>query len=85
MQKETDPGKRIDSVWLFVAVDSDGDEGLPAFAGAGGVVMPMVASDERRRDMLLEIARAEIAHGRLPGGHIEVRKFTGYTVEQVIG
>lgn len=81
--KEMDPGKRIDSVWLFVAIDRDGDEGLPAFQGPGGIMIPMVASDERRRDILVKMAHEVV--GLTMGSRIEVRKFTGdYVVEQVI-
>lgn len=81
--KQNDPGKRIESVWLFVAVDEDGDEGLPAFGERGGMLMPMVASDEKRRDLLLEHARQIVTS--VPGHRIEVRRFTGdYIVEEII-
>lgn len=80
--KEADPGKRITMVWLFVAVDTDGDEGLPAFM-VKGTMMPMVASDERRRDILLEEARRIVR--LVPGTKIEVRRFDGpFEVEAVI-
>jgi len=78
-----DPGKRIDTVWLFVAIDRDGDEGLPAFEGPNKMMFPMIASDERRRDLLVGVAKDLV---KLTfGSRIEVRKFTGaYELEQVI-
>lgn len=77
---------RITQTWLFVSVDpADGDEGLPTYpmAGTGGlIVMPMVSSDERNRDTLLDLAQA-VANAR--GLDIEVRRFDGpYVVERTI-
>ena len=76
---ENDAGKRIGSVWLFVSVDENGDEGVCAFMGSTGW-MPMVASDEQRRDLLIPIAR-EIAQAR--GIKVVMRRFSVGEDEQV--
>lgn len=52
----------IGAVHAFIVVDpEDGDEGIPAFVGPGGMWMPMVAADEDRvrslRPMAEKVAR----------------------------
>ena len=44
-KKENYPGHRITDVWLFVAIDDDGDEDLPAIRAPDGHPMPMVCTD----------------------------------------
>lgn len=51
-----DPGKRINSVWLVIATDANGDEGVVG-SNIGGMQMPLIASDERRRDSIIRIAQ----------------------------
>jgi hypothetical protein len=47
---------RIESIWAFVSVDQeDGNEGVAA-ASFGGVLMPLIAADEKRLAMILPIA-----------------------------
>lgn len=50
---------RIDEVFVFVVVDKDGTEGVPAVPGGAGLVMPMIAADRRRLDLLRPIAERE--------------------------
>lgn len=46
----------ITEVWAFVTEDpNDGEEGILGASGGGGVVMPMIAADRTR----LEILRPE--------------------------
>ncbi len=78
-----DPGNyhRIKSVWMAISVDEDGDEGLCAFLGPDGLWMPLVATDEKRLELITEKAK-EIAHttGRL----IHIIRFDTRTTVQVI-
>jgi hypothetical protein len=47
----------ITKVTAFVAIDpKDGDEGIMAFEGANGVMMPLVCADEARIQSMLPIA-----------------------------
>jgi len=78
--KENYRGYHITNVWLFVSVDTDGDEGICAFRGTDGW-MPMVAADERRLHQLIPIAQ-ELANAR--GVKIEVRAFGGPETHLVI-
>lgn len=48
---------RIDSLFAFVVVDDDGSEGVPAFPGPGGVLMPMMGADLARMDLLEPMAQ----------------------------
>lgn len=73
MVKENTPGHRIRAVWLFVAIDTDGDEGLPAFESKG-VIIPMVCTDEARVASLRPMA-ARAARER--GVRIELVRFGG--------
>jgi hypothetical protein len=49
-------GSKISSVYLFLAVDPNGDESVPAFSD-GDVFMPLVGTDPARVDELREIAK----------------------------
>jgi len=71
-RKENYPGHRIREVWLFIGIDSDGDEGLMAMRGPDGMLMPLVASDEVRRAQLEPIA-VDIAAAK--NGTFECRHF----------
>jgi hypothetical protein len=47
---------KIESIWAFVSVDpEDGNEGVAA-ASFRGVMMPLIAADEKRLTMILPIA-----------------------------
>lgn len=63
------PGFRIENIWAFLSVDRDDDEGL-AGAMINGIMMPLVAGDEVRRDALRPYAEA-------------VAKASGHVVEEV--
>ena len=65
-------GKRITEVIAFVALDSDGDEGIPAFWD-GRLMLPLIAADSHRVESLLPIAR-RIAEET--GIEIQVLRFT---------
>jgi hypothetical protein len=48
---------KIEQLWAIVSVDAeDGNEGVCA-AMIGGVVMPLIAADQKRLDQLLPIAK----------------------------
>lgn len=75
-----DAGKRIEHIWCFVAVDADGDEGLPAIE-MHGAMWPLVASDERRRNILTHFAQDLATRTKT---RIELRRFDGpFEVEEV--
>ncbi len=81
--KLNDPGKRIDHVWLYTSIDGDDDEGVCAFR-SGDTMLPMIASDERRRDILVDIAKLMVSE--FPDMRIELRRFDGpAVVENVFG
>jgi hypothetical protein len=56
------PGFKIEKVWVFASVDSDGEEGIIGVQ-VGNVHWPMVAADEERmrsfRPMAQRIARQQ--------------------------
>lgn len=45
-------GFRIDSVWAFLAIHGDGDEGIVGITTPEGVMMPAIAADQERLDLL---------------------------------
>lgn len=49
-------GFKISNVYLFLAVDPNGDESVPAFS-EGDVFTPLVGTDPARVDELREIAK----------------------------
>lgn len=49
-------GHRVESIWVFVSVGEDGDEGVVAAPFGGMGLMPLVASDETRLNLLIPIA-----------------------------
>jgi hypothetical protein len=49
---------RVDEIFAFVSEDADGDEGICAFVGEGGMWMPMVCADMARVDSLRPMAKA---------------------------
>lgn len=48
--------ERIDEVFAFVAVDTDGTEGVPA-VGIGKMVMPLMGADTARMDSMMASAQ----------------------------
>jgi hypothetical protein len=49
---------KITAVWAVVSVDpADGNEGVAA-AEVAGIMMPLIAADEKRLDMIIPIAKA---------------------------
>lgn len=65
-------GRKINNIWVFVATDAEGDEGVMAFS-AGPFMMPMVASDEARVVQLRDVAD-QIS--KQTGTQYEIRQFT---------
>lgn len=55
-------GFRIDAIWAYLSVDDDGDEGVMAMRGQNDW-MPMIAGDERRRDLLRPVAEQQAKVG----------------------
>ena len=47
---------RIDQVWVFIAQDDEGNEGVCAFNAGNMGWLPMVAADEKRVDSLRRTA-----------------------------
>ena len=70
--------KVIDQMFAFVVIDTDGDEGIPAFSH-GGMVWPLVGGDVDRIESLMERAR-EIA--KASGKPMKIYR---YSVREQIG
>ncbi len=64
---------KIETLWAYVTSDDRGDEGLPAVT-IGNTLIPLVAADPERVDLLHEIAR-KLAD--MSGKRITLYKFTG--------
>ena len=64
---------QINECWVYVAMPKDADEGIPAVK-LNDLVLPMVASDQKRVDELRKYAQ-EIAN--MDGITVQLRKFTG--------
>jgi len=65
---------RIDSIWAYVSVDADGNEGVCAAPiGHGGMCMPLIAVDEARLSSITPIAEAL---ARITGMTIKLVRFT---------
>lgn len=64
---------RIEQMYAFIIVDTDGTEGIPAFTTASGMAMPLVGADMNRVNSLFPLAQALAdSHGK----PIELVKFT---------
>jgi len=74
-------GQTITEVSLFISMDDDGDEGIPAWLGPGGVWMPLLAADRTRLDDLRPMAQ-EIATAS--GRAVRLVRFTGMEEIEVI-
>ncbi len=61
---------RINEVFVFVATDEHGDEGIPAFQSSAGMWMPLVAADRARVDSLRPMAK-------------EIAKMTGSSIKLI--
>lgn len=48
--------EKIEVVYAFIATDTDGSEGIPAFVAENNLVMPMVGADMDRVETLRPIA-----------------------------
>lgn len=48
--------QKIEKMYAFVCTDDDGTEGIPAFSGPGGMMLPMVGADLARANSLKPIA-----------------------------
>lgn len=56
---------RIDELFAFTVIDTDGTEGVPAFLAPDGMAMPMVCADRERVDQLRPIAQQIARDGRV--------------------
>lgn len=74
-------GFRIETLWAYLAVHDDGDEGVIA-ASIGGVMMPLVAADEARLRDLRPYAEQVVA---LTGKAVRLVRFDHRVVEEVLG
>lgn len=71
-------GHKIDEMWAWVAFDpEDGNEGIPAFAAAGGLMLPMVGADW---DMVRSLRSLAQDAANLSGRPITLRRFSQMTV-----
>lgn len=65
--------QKIEAVWLFISMDDDGDEGIPAMMGPDGVWLPLLAADRQRVDDLRPMAQ-EVATAS--GREVRLVEFT---------
>jgi hypothetical protein len=56
----------IESVHAFLVVGEDGEEGIPAINGPGGIALPLIAADETRLRQFESIVRTMLRTGELP-------------------
>ncbi len=64
-------GFRIETVWAFLAIHDDDDEGVMG-ASINGTLMPLIAADEQRIEILRPYAEAA---AKLSGKTIMLAKF----------
>lgn len=72
--------EQITEIYVFIAKDKDGSEGIPAFT-FGSLMMPLVAADEARVESLREKAQ-KIATAS--GQALTLCKFTLRTELEVV-
>lgn len=72
--KENTPGHRITELVCIIAIDEDGDEGIPAIEGLNGVLMPMVTSKAKLVPVFIAAARENVKRGRMKS--FKVLRFT---------
>lgn len=72
---------KIDSVWLFISQDADGNEGLVA-ATLGQLFTPLIAADKERLDQLRSIA---LESSKLTKKKIKLIRLTAREEIEVIG
>lgn len=65
--------KVIDSLYAFIAIDSDGDEGIMAFKSKSDMFLPMIGADLERVEFLKKIADEIQEHTDIK---YEIRYFT---------
>lgn len=71
---------RIKSLWAFVSIDNDGDEGVCA-AMLGDIAVPLIAADEKRLKSLRPLAEEIAAR---TSKKIVLARFTERVDEEVI-
>lgn len=65
---------RIESLWAYLSVDVDGNEGvIAAPIGPGGGMMPLIGADEVRVKSLLPMAEHIV---KLTGRHARLVRFS---------
>lgn len=75
-------GLKIDELWCWVAYDpADGNEGIPAFYGIGGLAMPMMGADG---DKMLMLRPAAVQAAALSRHDVQLRRFREMTVIETI-
>lgn len=73
---------RILSLWAFIMVDpADGSEGVPAFPGPGGVLIPLMGADLARVASMRPIAEQA---ARRMGVPVTLAHFSVRTDQEVI-
>lgn len=79
------PGFEISRVWIIACDDGRGAEGLPAFGDPDtGVIVSLVATDERRVPMIVELARQIAADPAAKGRRFYLVRFSGREVLEEI-
>lgn len=66
-------GFRLESVHAFVCIDDDGDEGVIGETLSDGTMMPFIAGDAKRVEILRPMAKKI---GRIAGKEIRLVRFS---------
>jgi hypothetical protein len=72
---------KVEEMFAFVCADDDGNEGLTAFYGPGGMAYPMVGADMERVDSLMGYGQQVADNTRRP---VRVIRFGNAEVIRVI-
>lgn len=75
-------GFRIQSLWAYLAVHADNDEGVIATLGPSGVWIPMIGADQARLRSLEPVVREMVAQSKMP---VVLAQFAQRTDLETIG
>ena len=69
----------VNEIWIVLSTDEDGNEGICAISGEGGMVLPLVAGDKDRVETMCEAAEKLAPYY---DGVIKLVRFDNKTIER---
>lgn len=72
---EMNKGHEANNIWVAIAINQDGDEGIVAI-GKNGVVMPLLCSEFNNLSAITEMARKVLRSDGGKGKRIVIRHFS---------